>query len=85
MAETALLQRRPFGVALGEVQRREAVLRGDPADMGMVDPPSSIDPCPAHNAVFAGKPYGLIARYDNSQPYTDVMGIALTYIWRGHQ
>ena len=55
------------------------------ADMGMMDPPTQIDPCPAHNIVTAGNTYSLTARYDNSQPYTDVMGIALAYIWRGHQ
>ncbi|MBK5289120.1 MAG: hypothetical protein JJE46_11720 [Acidimicrobiia bacterium] len=52
--------------------------------MGMMDgmhPPMSIDPCPAHNLVIKGKPYTLTARYDNSQPYIDVMGIALAYIW----
>jgi hypothetical protein len=56
-----------------------------PAAMGMMDPPTMIDPCPAHNLVVAGKSYSLTARYDNSQPYTDVMGIALTYVWHGHQ
>jgi hypothetical protein len=55
------------------------------ADMGMIDPPTMIDPCPAHNAVFGGKTYSLTARYDNSQPYMGVMGIALAYVWRGHQ
>jgi hypothetical protein len=54
-------------------------------DMGMVDPPASIDPCPAHNLVVGGKPYIVSARYDNSQPYMQVMGIALAYVWRGHQ
>jgi len=55
------------------------------ADMGMMDPPTMIDPCPAHNLVAAGNTYSLSARYDNSQPYTDVMGIAIAYVWRGHQ
>jgi len=55
------------------------------ADMGMMDPPTMIDPCPAHNLVTAGNTYSLSARYDNSQPYTDVMGIAIAYVWRGHQ
>jgi hypothetical protein len=55
------------------------------ADMGMMDPPTMIDPCPAHNLVAAGNTYSLSARYDNSQPYTDVMGIAIAYVWHGHQ
>jgi hypothetical protein len=53
--------------------------------MGMMDPPMSIDPCPAHNIVVKGQPYTLTARYDNSMPYTDVMGIAIAYIWPGTQ
>ncbi len=53
--------------------------------MGMMDPPTSIDPCPAHNLVVHGKPYTLTAHYDNAQPYTNVMGIALAYVWPGHQ
>jgi hypothetical protein len=56
-----------------------------PADMGMIDPPTMIDPCPAHNLVAGGNSYSLTARYDNSQPYSAVMGIALAYVWRGHQ
>lgn len=56
-----------------------------PTDMGMMDPPTMIDPCPGHNLVGAGKAYSLTARYDNSQPYTDVMGIALVYVWHGRQ
>ena len=55
------------------------------ADMGMIDPPTMIDPCPAHNLVAGGNSYSLTARYDNSQPYAAVMGIALAYVWRGHQ
>lgn len=53
--------------------------------MGMMDHPMSVDPCAAHNLVGKGKPYTLTAHYDNSQPYTDVMGIALAYVWPGHQ
>ena len=53
--------------------------------MGMMNFPQSIDPCPAHNVVIKGKTYTLTARYDNSQPLTDVMGIALVYIWPGTQ
>lgn len=53
--------------------------------MGMMDPPMWIDPCPAHNVVIKGKPYTLTARYDNSQPLTDVMGIAIAYVWPGTQ
>jgi hypothetical protein len=49
--------------------------------MGMMDPPTSIDPCPAHNLVLKGKPYTLTARYDNAQPYMSVMGIAIAYVW----
>lgn len=53
--------------------------------MGMMNHPMSVDPCPAHNLVAKGRPYTLTAHYDNSQPYTDVMGISLVYVWPGQQ
>jgi hypothetical protein len=56
-----------------------------PGMMGMMDPPLSIDTCPAHNLVVKGQPYTLTARYDNSMPYTDVMGISIAYVWPGRQ
>ena len=57
-----------------------------PADaMGMMNPPTSIDPCPAHTLVVKGLPYTLTAHYDNSKPRMDVMGIALAYVWHGRQ
>jgi hypothetical protein len=46
---------------------------------------ASISPCIMHNKVFAGHDYRLTARYDNSKPWQDVMGIALTYVWWGQQ
>lgn len=47
--------------------------------------PAWIDTCPAHNLVMKGSRYTLTAHYDNSQPYQDVMGIALAYVWHGTQ
>jgi hypothetical protein len=35
--------------------------------------------------VIAGHNYTVSARYDNSQPWQDVMGIMLTYVWWGTQ
>ncbi len=58
---------------------------GTSTAMGMMGHPMSVDPCPAHNLVMKGKPYTLTAHYDNSQAYTDVMGISLVYVWPGHQ
>lgn len=46
---------------------------------------ASIPPCILHNEVVAGHNYKLTARYDNSEPWQDVMGIALTYVWWGAQ
>jgi hypothetical protein len=46
---------------------------------------ASIPPCILHQKVVAGHDYRLTARYDNSQPWQDVMGIALTYVWWGTQ
>src|ERR687891_722307 len=46
---------------------------------------ASINPCPMHEKVIAGHDYRVTARYDNSQPWEDVMGIMLTYVWWGTQ
>jgi hypothetical protein len=46
---------------------------------------AKIPGCTLHHRVTAGHSYSVTARYDNSQPYTDVMGIMLTYVWRGTQ
>jgi hypothetical protein len=46
---------------------------------------STINPCILHHKVTAGHDYSVTARYDNSQPYQDVMGINLTYVWWGTQ
>jgi hypothetical protein len=46
---------------------------------------ATINPCFLHNKVTAGHRYSVTARYDNSQPYQDVMGIMLTYVWWGTQ
>ncbi len=34
---------------------------------------------------FEGHDYTVTARYDNSKPLDDVMGIVLAYVWRGTQ
>jgi hypothetical protein len=47
--------------------------------------PGSITTCPTHRHVNAGDSYSVISRYDNSQPYTDVMGIVMAYAWQGTQ
>lgn len=47
--------------------------------------PGSIDRCIAHNLVTQGSTFSVISRYDNSQPYEDVMGIVMAYAWRGTQ
>ncbi|MEK6252215.1 MAG: hypothetical protein AABM43_09785 [Actinomycetota bacterium] len=46
---------------------------------------ATISPCVLHNKVVAGHQYSVTARYDNSQRWDDVMGINLTYVWRGTQ
>jgi hypothetical protein len=46
---------------------------------------ASINSCPMHQKVTAGHTYNVTARYDNSQPYADVMGIMLAYVWWGTQ
>lgn len=45
--------------------------------------PSSISPCVLHDYVNSGQAYTLTARYDNSMPHPDVMGIMLAYVWKG--
>ena len=46
---------------------------------------ASINSCPMHEKVTAGHTYRVTARYDNSKPYTNVMGIVLAYVWWGTQ
>jgi hypothetical protein len=46
---------------------------------------SSINSCTMHEKVVAGHTYSVTARYDNSKPYADVMGIVLAYVWWGTQ
>jgi hypothetical protein len=46
---------------------------------------ASINPCVIHEKVVAGHTYRVAARYDNSMPHQDVMGIMLTYVWWGTQ
>ena len=46
---------------------------------------ATINGCVIHELVTAGHVYRVAARYDNSQPYDDVMGIMLTYVWWGRQ
>lgn len=46
---------------------------------------ATINPCLLHHKVVAGHDFSVTARYDNSEPYEDVMGIMLTYVWWGSQ
>ena len=46
---------------------------------------ATINGCSMHEKVTAGHDFTVTARYDNSQPYDDVMGIMLTYVWWGTQ
>ena len=46
---------------------------------------ANIDWCLMHEKVIAGHSYRVTARYDNSKPYADVMGIVLAYVWWGTQ
>jgi len=46
---------------------------------------ATINPCFLHEKVTAGHSYRVTSRYDNSQPYADVMGIVLAYVWWGTQ
>ena len=46
---------------------------------------ATINGCQIHKKVTAGHDFTVTARYDNSQPYQDVMGIMLTYVWWGTQ
>lgn len=46
---------------------------------------ATINPCFMHNRITAGRSYSVTARYDNSQPWQDVMGIVLAYVWWGTQ
>jgi len=44
-----------------------------------------IKPCLIHEKVDAGHDFKVTARYDNSQAWSDVMGIMMTYVWWGTQ
>jgi hypothetical protein len=44
---------------------------------------ASINPCTLNYPVTAGDSYSVTARYDNSQPWPDVMGIMMTWVWWG--
>jgi hypothetical protein len=46
---------------------------------------ATINPCVIHEKVVAGHTYRVAARYDNSMPHQDMMGIMLTYVWWGTQ
>jgi hypothetical protein len=46
---------------------------------------ATINGCPLHHLVTSGHTFTVTSRYDNSQPYQDVMGIMLTYVWWGTQ
>jgi hypothetical protein len=47
--------------------------------------PGEITRCPVHKRFLQGQGFSVISRYDNSAPYQDVMGIVLSYVWRGSQ
>ena len=46
---------------------------------------ASINSCSLHSRVRPGDTMTVAARYENSQPLDDVMGIMLTYVWWGTQ
>jgi hypothetical protein len=46
---------------------------------------STINPCGLHHQVTSGHRYRVAARYENDQPWPDVMGIMMTYVWWGTQ
>jgi hypothetical protein len=46
---------------------------------------ATINGCTGHEKVNAGHDFTVTARYDNSKPYADVMGIMLSYVWWGTQ
>jgi hypothetical protein len=46
---------------------------------------AAINTCSLHEKVIAGHNFTVTSRYDNSQPWDDVMGIYLTYVWWGTQ
>jgi hypothetical protein len=50
--------------------------------MGHLD---KILPCVLHDTVAVGEVLTVTARYDNSAPYEDVMGMAVLYLWLGDQ
>lgn len=56
-----------------------AVYHADPDHL------ASINGCQTHWAVSAGNTMSVTARYDNSEPWDDVMGIQMTWVWWGHQ
>jgi hypothetical protein len=47
--------------------------------------PSEMSTCPLHKRFEGGQQLSVTSRYDNSQPYQDVMGIVLAYAWQGTQ
>jgi hypothetical protein len=47
--------------------------------------PGYIDTCPVHVKVTQGQQFSVVSRYDNSQPWTQVMGIVMAFVWPGTQ
>jgi hypothetical protein len=47
--------------------------------------PGSIDTCPIHLGFTQGQRFSVVSRYDNSQPWTGVMGIVMAFAWQGTQ
>jgi hypothetical protein len=46
---------------------------------------ATINGCSLHDLVYGGHSYRVTARYENSAPLDNVMGIMLTYVWWGTQ
>jgi hypothetical protein len=49
------------------------------------DAPGAITRCPVHERIEQGQRFSVTSRYDNSEPHPGVMGIVLSYAWRGNQ
>lgn len=47
--------------------------------------PGYIDRCPIHLTVKQGQQFSVVSRYDNAEPWTQVMGIVMAYVWPGTQ
>lgn len=73
------------GIKLVRVATGEVACDSEPTFDSMGGHPESMSRCLMHHTVTGGEKYRVESRYDNSQPYQDVMGIMLVYAWLGHQ